>query len=89
MDEMQITAEQFTGSVELKTWFEADMQPSGDWLLTGNSCAIHRRSDGSIRDVKFSKTGCTMTIPIDYSAPSFSPACLIASGLTAEVSRNA
>ncbi len=71
MDEMQITVEQITGSVEMKTWFEADMQPSGDWLLTGNSCAIHRRMDGSIREVKFSKTGCTMTIPMDYSAPSF------------------
>ncbi|MFC7302262.1 hypothetical protein [Cognatiluteimonas weifangensis] len=71
MDDMKINVKMITGSVEMKTWFEADMQPSGDWLLSGNSCAIHRRADGSIRDVKFHKTGCNMTIPMGYSPPSF------------------
>ncbi len=71
VDDMMFSVEKITGSVELKTWFEADMQPSGDWLLTGKSCAIHRRGDGSIRDVTFSATGCTITIPINYGTPSF------------------
>lgn len=71
MDEMKISAEQITGSVELKTWFEVEMQPSGDWLLEGKSCAIYRRMDGSVRDVTFSTTGCAMTIPMNYRAPGF------------------
>lgn len=67
-DDMKISVEQITGSVEIKTWFEADMLPSGDWQLRGKSCAIHRRRDGSIWDVKFSDTGILVTIPMGFES---------------------
>ena len=51
-----------TGTTELKTWFEADLQPDGSVVLSGRSCRIDRRIDGSIMDVKFDSTGCTLTI---------------------------
>lgn len=54
--------EMLTGTSELKTWFEADLQPDGSVVLSGRSCRIDRRMDGSIRNVKFDNTGCTLKI---------------------------
>jgi len=65
-NDQKISVDCFFGTVEIKTWFEATMTPSGDWLMEGNSCAIHRRRDGTIKDVNFSKSGCNMVVPMGH-----------------------
>lgn len=64
-----MNVDDFLGSVELKTWWEADIQPDMSVRLVGASCAIHRRRGNSIKRVEFSESGLVMTIPAPPPEP--------------------